>query len=517
MSNLSCREFERSLGDYAAGAMPADAKAAVDAHLAGCRACREALALWSGIGATLREIEPAPLPPLVERRCTVRAIGDPSEAAARPARRTLRPAAAFAAALAASIAAVAIALYALSPRGEGEPAARIALAPRVEGLKSSPEELAEILPDGRTLVHLDPATDVWLDPGTHASFDRIEADDVRIALHEGRLVADIGPHAFPYRFVVATPSGEVEAKGTIFIVEVIGPSREVARVLRGVVEVRSGLQRRLFDPFLVFEGQQGIIGETGPGPIPRSDLRRDLALLLGQDAMEVASWLAAIDPGCELAGAPGGSDHAARARRTAVATGAGTLAMAALGKEDAFQDGQAGAAGPKQQVRSAGKRAGDLVALALIQRQAGDYGTAASTYRQIVYEYEGTMESLASLVSLGQLELYNLGRATTASTRFEAYVERAPNGTLAEEARLGLVRAYDRSNRVSDIERAATDYLAHHRNGFAAPEVVRTRADARRLTGNCEGAREDYMWIRTEWPSSHEATIVDAMKGACAP
>lgn len=57
----------------------------------------------------------------------------------------------------------------------------------------------------------------------------------------------------------------------------------------------------------------------------------------------------------------------------------------------------------------------------------------------------------------------------------------------------------------------------HHPTGFAAPEVVRTRADARRLTGNCEGAREDYMWIRTEWPSSHEATIVDAMKGACAP
>jgi hypothetical protein len=395
----------------------------------------------------------------------------------------------------------------------------------------SPMERAEILPDGRTLVHLDPVTDVWLDPGTDATFDRIEADDVRIALHEGRLVADIGPHAPPYRFVVVTPSGEVEAKGTIFTVEVVRrsreagrssrgaarPSLEVARVLRGVVEVRPG-QSRLFDPFLVFENQQGIIGATGPSPIPRSDLQRDLALLLGQDAMEMAGWLAVIDTGCagpDPAAHPGNRSGRGLGVANASAAG-GAMPPKALGPEDLFPE-PAPAPQPQPQPVSGGRHASELVERALAQRQWGDYNGAASTYRQLILEHDGTVESLTALVSLGQLELYNLGRATAASAHFESYLGRAASGTLAEEARLGLVRAYDKSNRVSDVERAATDYLAHHPKGYAAAEVCRARAEARRLTGNCEGARADYLRIQTEWPSSREAATLDSIQGACAP
>jgi len=375
-------------------------------------------------------------------------------------------------------------------------------------------ERAEILPDGRTLVHLDPVTDVWLDPGTDAAFDIIEADDVRIALNEGRLVADIGPHALPYRFVVATPSGEVEAKGTIFTVEVVRPPLEVARVLRGVVEVRSG-QSRLFDPFLVFENQQGIIGATGPVPIRRADLQRDLALLLGQDTMEMTGWLAVIDAGCgELPprvrpGRPG------RGAVAVATSGTGAMSPSALGAQDVFLPETA----PAQQPRavSGGRHASELVERALAQRQAGDFASAAATYRQLILEYDGTVESLTALISLGQLELYNLGRATAASAHFESYLGRASSGTLVEEARLGLVRAYDRSNRVSDVERAATDYLEHHPTGYAAAEVCRARAEARRLTGNCEGARADYLRIQTEWPSSREAVTLGTLQGACIP
>jgi len=512
MSNLSCRDMERALGDYVADAVPPEAKEAMDAHLAACAPCREAATLWSGIGATMREIAPVPLPPLVERSFAVRALGAPTPAVSRPLRRIPWPAAVAAAACAAA----ALALTALVP--DDEPEARTAAAaPRAAAQPRSFEELAEILPDGRTLVHLDPATDVWLDPGTYAAFDRIEADDVRISLHEGRLVADIGQHAFPYRFVVATPSGEVEAKGTIFAVEVVLPAPGVARVLRGVVEIRSG-QSRLFDPFLVFEGQQGIIGETGPGPIPRDDLRRDLALLLGQDTMEMTLWLDAAGSGCGDVGTPNRTDRAGQATRGAIASGSAAMARGALRADDQFPDAaSAGSTATAARAISGGRNASALVELALAQRQAGDYGKAAATYRRLIAEYDGTLESLTALVSLGQLELYNLGRATAASAHFEAYVERAPSGALAEDARLGLVRAYDRSNRVSDVERAATEYLDLHPTGYAAPEVCRARAEARRLTGNCEGARADYQRIQTDWPSSREAATVDALQGACVP
>jgi ferric-dicitrate binding protein FerR (iron transport regulator) len=510
MSNLSCREMARATGDYVANAVPPEARSAMEAHLTACAPCREAVALWSGIGATMREIAPAPLPPLVERRYAIRALCAPLPAASRSPRRVLWPAAACAAACAVA----ALALFALGPADEPtiEVAAATALA---GGQPRTPEDLAEILPDGRTLVHLDPMTDVWLDPGTYAAFERIEADDVRVALHEGRIVADVGPHAFPYRFVVATPSGEVEAKGTVFTVEVVRPAREVARVLRGVIEVRSG-QNRLFDPFLVFEGQQGIIGETGPSPIPREDLQRDLALLLGQDTMEMASWLAAIDSGCGNVGARERTDRAERAARSSASSGAGVMSPSALGAQDAFQDAAPSSA-PAPRAVSGGRHAAALVEQALAQRQAGNFTAAAATYRQLILEHDGTLESLTALVSLGQLELYNHGRATAASAHFESYVGRAPNGALAEEARLGLVRAYDRSNRVSDVERAATEYLALHPTGYAAAEVCRARAEARRLTGNCEGARADYVRIQTEWPSSREAATIDALEGACVP
>jgi hypothetical protein len=511
MSNLSCREVQDALAGHVGDAAAGEARDEIDRHLAACAACREAVALWTGIGARLRELAPEPLPPLVERRYAIRALGAPA-AGASP-RRVRWAVAGLATAFAAAVAAIALLPGREPPTAPGD-------APRAAARPESAAEIAELLPDGRILLHLDPVTDVWLDPGTDAALDRLEADDVRIVLNEGRLVADIGPHPAPYRFVVATPSGEVEAKGTIFTVEVLLPAPEVARVLRGVVEVRPG-RNRLFDPFLVFENQQGIIGASGPTPIPRADLRRDLALLLGPDAAELAGWLAAIaaddadDADANGSSRPDPSGRSARPLRDeAAATGSAPLAASA---PEAALPKIAPAPAATRPAPSGGPAAAALVEQALAQREWGDFKAAAGTYRQLILEHDGTLESLSALVSLGQLELYNLGRANAASAHFESYLARAPSGALAEEARLGLVRAYDRSNRVSDVERAASEYLEHHATGYAAAEVCRARADARRLTGNCEGARADYVRIQSEWPSSREAATLAGIEGACAP
>ena len=225
-----------------------------------------------------------------------------------------------------------------------------------------------------------------------------------------------------------------------------------------------------------------------------------------------------VDNGC--GGPPAPPDRRIRSGRGVAAANVpaagGTMSPSALGSAEAFPEA-APAQDLQPQLISGGRPASELVERALAQRQWGDFNGAASTYRQLILEHAGTVESLTALVSLGQLELYNLGRANAASAHFESYLDRSSSGPLAEEARLGLVRAYDKSNRVSDVERAATDYLEHHPIGYAAPEVCRARADARRLTGNCDGARADYLRIQSEWPSSREAATIDSLQGACVP
>ena len=72
-------------------------------------------------------------------------------------------------------------------------------------------------------------------------------------------------------------------------------------------------------------------------------------------------------------------------------------------------------------------------------------------------------------------------------------------GLLAEEARLGKLRASEALGRTGDIKKAADDYFKAHPNGYAGAEVLRKRGDAKVKLGDCEGALEDYRWLRIRW------------------
>ena len=86
---------------------------------------------------------------------------------------------------------------------------------------------------------------------------------------------------------------------------VVGPGgEERVRVLRGVVEVRATGRRGGPPPFLVFAGQEGAVGASEPTAIARAELKRDLALLLGANTMEMADWLAAVGDETALPLAP---------------------------------------------------------------------------------------------------------------------------------------------------------------------------------------------------------------------
>ena len=115
----------------------------------------------------------------------------------------------------------------------------------------------------------------------------------------------------------------------------------------------------------------------------------------------------------------------------------------------------------------------------------------------------------------GQLELTELGSPESALEQFEAYLERAPRGALAEEARLGAARAHHLVGHPRDVIAATTRYLEHHPGGYAGAEMMRRRADARRALGDCGGAVDDYRRLQTWWPASREYQRAQSGLAAC--
>lgn len=74
MKTESCREWRPSLGAYALGDLPADERAALEAHLDGCAECREEVRSLTGVARLLPYADPAhfgpaptPSPELGER------------------------------------------------------------------------------------------------------------------------------------------------------------------------------------------------------------------------------------------------------------------------------------------------------------------------------------------------------------------------------------------------------------------------------------------------------------------
>lgn len=107
-------------------------------------------------------------------------------------------------------------------------------------------------------------------------------------------------------------------------------------------------------------------------------------------------------------------------------------------------------------------------------RRAGRVGEAAELYRRLETEHAASDEAIASHVALGRLLLDRLGDPAGARARFERYLAARPDGTLAEESRLGRALALGRLG-ARDGERAAwEELLARHPSSVHA-DRARTR------------------------------------------
>ncbi len=519
-----CERYEEMLGEMIAGVLDPAEAGRLEAHLERCPSCRRTLSLWRSAGSLLARAEPPPLEPLVARRMAIAAArARPEETGRRSkAGRVAAVTFAAAAALALVLVWVGVAENDHARRGdrrvdrdseraasaENSPARGEKPDPRPRAADPEPAVLAvRSSEDGRRLVEIDPVTRVWLGEEADVDVALIGRSEARLELSRGMLVADVGPHPEGFLLEVATPAGSVETRGTIFSVEVGPDGAGETRVIRGVVEVRGSDVPASEPGFLVRAGETGRLGAETAAPTLPEPAARDLRLLYGADSErpegeeEIASA-----PRRRPSAASGGSAR----RRSAFASAASTSTPSPLGAETDLGGGENA---PRDESATPAVEA--QISLAIGERRKGRYLAAADIYRRVIREHPASPAALNARVSLGQLELTELGRPESAIEQFSAYLASDRSGVLAEEALLGIVRAHDRGRHPRDVVETATRYLERFPGGYAGAEVMCRRADARRELGDCERAVEDYRQLRSWWPTSPEYPRAEAGLKAC--
>lgn len=524
MRGFSCQNAEDRFDQYLQGRLDEQAKIRFETHVGACEKCRETLEAWKGFLHVGRTGEPDPISPMIRRRLTIAAVAERRPAHGAMAINWKPLAIASAGFAAAALVALLLVIQSsdfLKPGAElPDPDSRLD-----PGFSSGPAETAariSVTPDGREVIRVTPGTNLWLDGEAETEVLAMNDNMAKFRLRSGRVVAEVRAPLKGYRFIVVTKTGEVEAKGTVFSVEVTPDGKENAQVLRGVVEVRTNdtFQDRPIPPFTLREGERAELGLPNRTQAAEESLKRDACLVQGCDDREKIDRLRlhhdSEAPAVAMVGSRTDADvkspsHQGEASGSETARATARLSPRRL-------EGSHGVTGNGHQKREQSvDRVEKLVSMALGQRKAGDYSQAADTYKKIISDYTTSTAARNALVSLGQLELVELGRPEDALLHYGAYIERAPKGFLVEEARLGQVRAYNRLGRYKKVVRAATLYLKNHSDGYAGAEVLRFRGDAKRSLRDCQGAIEDYQEILTRWPGSRQNSHAAEGISACLP
>jgi hypothetical protein len=153
--------------------------------------------------------------------------------------------------------------------------------------------------------------------------------------------------------------------------------------------------------------------------------------------------------------------------------------------------------------------------LAQEHRRARRYDDACAIYGQLIDTWPDSAAATNSHVALGQVRQGALGQPAASLMHFDDYLAAAPSGVLAEEARVGRVRALAELDRREELVASATEYLALHPRGAAAPEVLALRGDALRRAGLLGVAAEDYRRVLERWPGSPFAAQARTGLDAC--
>jgi len=453
---------------------------ALDVHLACCDDCREREQLWMGLQTAAREAPLPALEPMVERRL----LTGKAPALRRPVEGSGRPWLA-----AAALATVCGATAAWLVFQIVVPARHVPLGTTPAMDRELAQTAHEDLTVPRALTCAAPGTALWLEDAAVVVEEHNHRDSAHFHLDRGLVVAEVGANAPGYRFVVQTPTVFVEAHGTIFSVEVLTDGREIVRVTEGLVEVTDILTREVVGQ--VHAGQELVVGDPQPEVVLWTALAQDLSLL--------NLPAPARDDGLDA-----DADAAAHAL------------VAELGAQQALQRPTPAIPAAVADSGSSDDNLALLTSLAQAHQRAGEYESACRVYQRLMDSHPDSSAARDSLVTLGQIELSALGEPAHALDRFDAYITMAPQGVLAEEARIGRVRALAQQDRTQEVIREATAFLQIHPGSTATAEVMRLRGDAHLQAGEPATAALDYEALLLQWPTSPQADLAENGLTACA-
>ena len=120
--------------------------------------------------------------------------------------------------------------------------------------------------------------------------------------------------------------------------------------------------------------------------------------------------------------------------------------------------------------------AAELFARATAARSDGRHREAIALYRRLLDVHGDSREASVASVALGRL-LLQTGAAKAALRAFDRYLDRSPDGTLAEEAWIGKAGAAERLG-LAQTEAAALRELLRRFPATAARDRARRRLDA---------------------------------------
>jgi hypothetical protein len=350
---------------------------------------------------------------------------------------------------------------------------------------------------GAACLVLRPAVTLCAHDQTELVVSATDLERRRIKLESGGVIARLDPQPEGSSFGVETARGAFIAKGTTFAVELGKDGEPELRVHEGTVSAEiagRGAQA------VVAPGLASSSSDFRASPLGVEAARADaqwlsLSSAFSPDAdctLEVAAsplGRVAID-GIELGQAPLTALVAHGSHRlTLELSGFGpvaerlTLSPGEHVKRSYELSPLPSAEAPSQTpviadparpaevtpARPAAPSADELLSRAREQRAQGRYADAASSYRRLIGLYPKSDQARASLVSLGELELSQLGNASAALAFFDGYLK--TGGVLSQEARYGRIRALRKLGRIDEERAGIVAFLSDYPESVQAASL----------------------------------------------
>ncbi|MBW2276730.1 MAG: FecR domain-containing protein, partial [Deltaproteobacteria bacterium] len=398
MRDITCSWVEDHLDEFLAEELSVEREAMVRVHLAVCDSCAESLRLWSGLETAAKQAEIRPLPELIERRLLSGNVPAPIEPAPNTSRRPLVIAISAAVAVAAAIALLLV--LPDSTPGASAPDQPRPVADGFPKLVDSPLPNGALLATqpkvantGRRMIPVSPGTALWLDDDARVSVVALDEIEARFRIERGFAVAEIGPVEPGFRFVVQTPEGEVEARGTVFSVQVGTTGRTKVRVSEGQVEIRH--KGRSAEPRVLSAGHETDTAAAVSTTASAEAIAADMAFLFVPIEQPSVAEQSGPEP-LVTAGQPVATRETKRDVEPALTDPEPEL-------EDAAEQDQPVLDALDKLADESGHTPESMVKLAQAYRSRRMFSAAARTYDRLVTKFPSSPSAANALVALGQL------------------------------------------------------------------------------------------------------------------